>query len=205
MDTRKLKKTLRRIWHFIWEDDSWLSWIVNIVLAFVIIKFLVYPGLGFALSTSHPIVAVVSGSMEHDGSFDDWWSAGAVCGAKACTQGEFYEGVGISKEGFSEFDFRNGFNVGDIMVLHGKDPGDVQVGDVIVFQANRADPIIHRVIKITENEGTYTFTTKGDHNPTTLQFEKNIKEEAIIGNAVLKIPMLGYVKILFVKLIGLVR
>jgi len=59
------KKILKKTWWFIWESDSIWSWIVNIILAFVIIKFLVYPGLGFAMQTSHPIVAVVSGSMEH--------------------------------------------------------------------------------------------------------------------------------------------
>ncbi len=65
MGKRKFKKLLKKIWYFIWEDDSIWSWIVNIILAFVIIKFIVYSGLGFMLSTSHPIVAVVSGSMEH--------------------------------------------------------------------------------------------------------------------------------------------
>ena len=56
---------LKKAWHFIWEDDSVLSWLVNIILAFVLIKFIVYPGLGFILQTTHPVVAVVSESMEH--------------------------------------------------------------------------------------------------------------------------------------------
>ena len=36
------KLTWKKIWWFIWEDDSWASWFVNVILAFVIIKFLVY-------------------------------------------------------------------------------------------------------------------------------------------------------------------
>ena len=48
-----------KVWWFLWEDDSVWSWLANIVLAFVLIKFIVYPGLGLALQTSHPIVAVV--------------------------------------------------------------------------------------------------------------------------------------------------
>ena len=56
---------LRKVWKFIWEDDSALSWIVNVILAFVIVKFLIYPGLGLVLHTTHPVVAVVSGSMDH--------------------------------------------------------------------------------------------------------------------------------------------
>ena len=59
------KQFLKKTWHFIWDDDSIWSWIINVILAFVIIKFLVYPGLGFIMQTSYPIVAVVSGSMEH--------------------------------------------------------------------------------------------------------------------------------------------
>ena len=59
------KKLWKKTWYFIWESDSILSWIVNIILAFVIIKFLIYPGLGLVMQTSYPVVAVVSGSMEH--------------------------------------------------------------------------------------------------------------------------------------------
>ena len=74
MNKKKVKKRLKKIWYFIWEDNSIWSWIVNIILAFVLIKFIVYPGLGFLLSTSHPVVAVVSESMEHNKlGFDNWW------------------------------------------------------------------------------------------------------------------------------------
>src|SRR3989339_334584 len=67
------KNLLKKLWHFIWEDNSVWSWIANIALAFILIKFIVYPGLGFILSTSHPVVAVVSESMEHNMNFYDWW------------------------------------------------------------------------------------------------------------------------------------
>src|SRR3989344_2629446 len=100
---------LKNTWYFIWKDDSLLSWIVNVILAFLLVKFIVYPGLGFLLSTSHPLVAVVSSSMEHDGNFNDWWQQ----------QSDWYEDKGITKEGFQEYHFKNGFNKGDIMVLYG--------------------------------------------------------------------------------------
>ena len=67
------RKALKKVWHFIWEDNSIWSWIANIALAFVLIKFVVYPGLGFLLNTTHPVVAVVSESMEHNSDFDSWW------------------------------------------------------------------------------------------------------------------------------------
>ena len=59
----KPASTWGKVWYFIWHDDSVWSWIVNIILAFLLIKFIVYPGLGFLLETEYPVVAVVSGSM----------------------------------------------------------------------------------------------------------------------------------------------
>lgn len=182
---------IKKIWRFIWDDDSIWSWLVNVILAFVLIKFIVYPGLGFALSTSHPIVAVVSGSMEHNLGFDSWWQK----------NGLFYQGYNISKSDFEEYRYTNGFNTGDIMVLYGTDPKDVKLGDVVVFWASRPDPVIHRVIKIWDVGGTTYFQTKGDNNPGSNLDEKAIPENRIIGRAVVRIPYLGWVKIMFVNLI----
>ena len=205
MDWKKIKRTLKKVWYFIWEDDSWASWFFNIIFAFILIKFLVYPGLGFALSTSHPIVAVVSSSMEHEeSSFDAWWASHAMCNQKSCTQQEFYDDFDISKEEFRDFRFRNGFNRGDIMILYGADPENIDAGDVIVFKANRPDPVIHRVITTSEKDLHYSFMTKGDNNDASFYFESYIPEENYIGKAVVRIPMLGYIKIGFVKLLELI-
>jgi hypothetical protein len=190
------KKTIKKVWHFIWEEDSIWSWLVNIVLAFVLIKFVVYPGLGFILSTSHPIVAVVSGSMEHDGSFDDWWSV----------QQQYYAEFGISREEFMEYQYKNGFNKGDIMVLLGRKAEKLDVGDVIVFNGGRKDPIIHRVIRKWEEDGKYFFQTKGDNNEKSMpNLELRIPESQVIGQAVVRVPFLGYIKIWFVDLLRLLR
>ncbi len=179
----------KKIWHFIWEDNSPLSWVINVVIAFILIKFLVYPGLGFALGTSHPVVAVVSSSMEHNGvDFDTWWAE----------NGGFYIERGISEEMFREFRFQNGFNKGDIMVLHGPEPQDIKEGDVIVF-ANQP-PIIHRVVDRDYQE-SFLFTTKGDNNRIILPVERNIPEENVLGAAWVRVPLLGYVKIWFVQIV----
>ncbi len=222
------KTTWQKIWYFIWEDDSVLSWFVNIVIAFILIKYLVYPGLGLVFGTSHPVVAVVSGSMEHktippcveeknDVCIKYSTIYFQICGETFPekqevdldffwdTCGEFYRARNINKLQFEEFPFKNGFNTGDIMVLVGKKPEDINVGDVIVFQGNRPDPVIHRVIEKNE-DGEITFTTKGDHNSQILKMEQDITEERIIGKAVFRIPFLGYVKIWFVsflKMVGL--
>ena len=54
---------LEKIWKFLWKDDSVWSWIVSIILAFLIVKFAIYPFLGLILGTGFPIVAVVSGMI----------------------------------------------------------------------------------------------------------------------------------------------
>lgn len=191
----------KKAWKFIWEEDSILSWAVNIIIAFILIKFIVYPGLGFLLTTTHPIVAVVSGSMEHDGSFDDWWESQATCGRVPCTQQQWYKDNGISEDAFRGFSFRNGFNTGDIMLLYGTPLEKLEQGDIIIFQSGRPDPIIHRAVTITEKNGTYSFRTKGDHNWVSYPFESSIDQDRYIGRAVIRIPYLGWVKIGFVKLL----
>lgn len=195
MNKKKLKKQLGKIWYFVWEDNSFWSWIVNIILAFVLIKFIVYPGLGFLLSTSHPVVAVVSSSMEHNMGFDEWWEKNK----------EWYIENGINKEYFERFSLKNGFNKGDIMVLVGGDAENIDMGDIIVFKSDRKDPIIHRVVKKMYNGNVVSFQTKGDNNKDSIKSsrldETNIGEEIIIGKAVFRVPLLGYIKIWFVELL----
>jgi signal peptidase I len=211
---QKPTSTLGKLWYFIWHDDSLASWLVNIVLAFVIIKFLVYPFLSLVLGTSLPLVAVVSESMDHGYTkpvcrdyyklcdktvlkdsfvqFDEYWAA---CGG-------WYETKGLSVEQFKTFPLTNGFSKGDIMILSGKKIENIEVGDIIVFQSAKPYPIIHRVVAIHQTSQGYTFETKGDHNeeqiapPLDKQLdEKNIKESQIIGVARAKIPYLGWIKV----------
>ncbi len=203
-----IKSTWLKFWRFIWEDNSIWSWLANIELAFILIKFVVYPVLGAVLSTSYPIVAVVSSSMEHNTDFESWWS----------DAGSWYTKNDITKDNFTAFELKNGFNKGDIMVLKGAEAKDIKIGDVIVFRSARVhpkrDPIIHRVVEVEEKNGNLVFHTKGD-NPLTNKnpidvclpdgciYESDIWEEQIIGKAVARVPYLGYVKIVFMSLINL--
>ena len=193
------KRILKKAWHFVWEDNSIWSWIANIIIAFVLIKFIVYPGLGYALSTSHPVVAVVSESMEHNTGFDAWWQ----------NAGNWYVANSINKDDFADFPLKNGFNKGDIMVLRGKKPKDINIGDIIVFWSARKDPIIHRVVKKWQENGMYYFQTKGDNNPNSIRNsfldETRIRQDEIVGNAVFRIPLLGYVKIWAVELLNILK
>lgn len=187
-------RLLKRIWNFIWHDDSLASWLVNLVLAFVLVKWVFYPGLGLLFGTSFPIVAVVSGSMEHEGlGFDAWWER----------SGGWYAERGIDQEAFRKFPFRNGFQMGDIMILRGIEPKDINIGDVLVYESSRhPNPIIHRVVEVNDVDGALTFTTKGDHNSSPDGEAVAEKHIARTGKAVLRLPYLGWVKIWFVKLVG---
>jgi hypothetical protein len=207
---------VNQAWNFIWHSDSIWSWLLNIIIAFIFIKFIFYPGVGLMLNTDYPIVAVVSGSMEHMQIARDGKVLPEMCGNiydekkyfvnldyywQEC--GSWYEDHNITKKEFSTFFFKNGFNKGDIIVIYGKDPKNLKIGDVIVFNvAERIDPIIHRVVSINKYDDGYRFNTKGDHNSMSDQrIDMNIKEEAIIGKGVFRIPYLGWIKIWFIDLI----
>ena len=184
------RDTLRKIYHFLFVEDSLLSWIVNIILAFIIVKFVIYPGLSLLLGTSLPLVAVISGSMEHEGlTFDAWWAA----------NGAWYEARNITKEQFFQYyPFVNGFNKGDVMVL-GRATNAGQ-GDVLVYTSGaQRYPIIHRVIYINEDDATYTF--KGDNNKGP--DPAAVVQSQIVGRALYRIPYIGWVKIWFTQLLGL--
>lgn len=211
------KKKAKHLWEYIWYGESLGSYLLNLALAFVIIKFVFFPTLGLILNNNFPIVAIVSGSMEHkivdhkicsshvidiskqSLNKDDWWN---FCG-------KYYEdNFNLTKENFSNFDYENGLNIGDVMILYGKNPKNIQVGEVLVFipqdkmpngQSNfftNYGPVIHRVVEKYEKDGKFYFRTKGDHNPDSKTgFENNIPEEDVIGVAVLRIPFVGYVKL----------
>lgn len=208
MTWKDIKEVIKKFWKFLWYEDSLLSWMVNIVLAFIIIKFLIYPGLGLALGTQLPVVAVISESMEHEGNFDQWWASSAQCGEggllqtnfKACTQEQWYAEKNITKEDFMKFTLENGFKKGDIIILKGSNYDELKIGDILVFQSKMDYPIIHRIVYKDD-----TIQTKGDHNARQLETaqvnEKYITKEQIIGKAWFKVPWIGYIKIWFVDLL----
>jgi uncharacterized protein (UPF0248 family) len=171
------------------------------------------------MQTSYPVVAVVSGSMEHKTVHPCSMMTSAGCSER---NKEFYEICGnnfdkkqkvnldffwetcgpwykqnteVTKEDFSNFKFKNGFNTGDIMVLRGIKPEKIKTGDTIVYMSKTASyPIIHRIVDIQNGN----FITKGDHNSGA---DPPVNANQIIGKAILRIPLLGWIKIGFVKLI----
>ena len=115
LNIENVKNYLKKFWNFLWHEDTVSSWIANVIIAFLLIRFIVYPLLAIILGSSYPVVAVVSESMEHglhDGklcgeefkefpeSFDSYWN---ICGY-------WYQKENITKEQFQSFTFKNGFN-----------------------------------------------------------------------------------------------
>ena len=127
------------------------------------------------MGTQFPIVAVISESMEHSNSnlmlcgqpitkfkesFDNYWH---VCGG-------WYTQRNITKTEFKSFPFRNGFDKGDIILIWGTKIASIDLGDVIVFNGGKPQPIIHRVVSTWQENGQYFLQTKGDHNESLLVF-----------------------------------
>lgn len=207
-----VKTKLKGFWKWLWQSDSWWSYIVFLALVFVFIKFIFLPGLGLIFGTSLPLAIVESSSMDHHSLLDATGTIN-ICGKTFPnneslntdeywqTCGSWYEqNTNITKEEFQSYSFKNGFQKGDIMIIVKKKT--INIGDIIVFQAGAANPIIHRVISLNPLQ------TKGDHNEAQLvpgnnnygADERNIPENRILGTAVLRIPWLGWPKLFVVEL-----
>lgn len=217
----KLLKDIKKAWNWIWNSDSFLSWIVALLIIFIAIKFIFFPTLSFIMGTSLPLAGVESSSMDHqiikddsgrynlcgrefDSSedeyinFNEYWT---ICG-------EWYQDIGIEKESFNKFSLKNGFRKGDIIIVWGR--FTPKIGDVIIFRPNIEStaprPIVHRIVDI-ENE---IIQTKGDHNERQLTKTNNlfrtdetkIHQDQVVGKAIIKIPYLGWIKIWATDLIN---
>ena len=128
---------------------------------------------------------------EFKDSFDNYWD---VCGW-------WYKNIGITKEEFKSYPFSEGFDKGDVIVLYRANKNNLEKGDILVFQAGKPQPIIHRVIKVWEEKGDTFYQTKGDHNSKSIGpglEETKISEKRILGKGILRVPYLGWMKILFV-------
>ena len=188
----KLTKLWKKFWFLLWKDDSLKGWIFSIIFIFIFIKFIFFPILSLATGTTLPFAIVESCSMYHKGNllsdYDKWWQEHELK----------YSKFGIEKEEFKKFIFKNGFNKGDILLIVKTKPEKLKIGDVIVFNAQQKNPVIHRIIRIKKQNGEYIFSTIGDNNNIQLSLEKNIKSDQLVGKAIFKIaPYIGWVKLIF--------
>lgn len=197
-------------------NHGWTGIIISIVFGVALAAFFYYGVLATILQTNLPVVAVVSGSMDHgitddnlkefaypcgkvvDGyteSFEKWWDS---CGGS-------YAQFGITREQFMDFPFKDGFKKGDMPIVQKAD--SYKEGDIIVYtalgcqtrQATESAPIIHRIVEIDEQGIIHT---KGDHNRSQNNYENCITEDQVHGRVIFIIPKLGYVKVLASEILG---
>ncbi|WP_409200288.1 signal peptidase I [Methanobrevibacter sp. DSM 116169] len=80
------------------------------------------------------------------------------------------------------------------------DPSETKVGDIVVYDAAwYSEPVIHRVINISDINGTKYYTIKGDNNkapdPYLVEEERITQKVVMIGDQPLIIPKIGYLTI----------
>jgi len=184
MDKEEIKSKAKKIWNFL-KEDTWPSFFVDLVLAFIIIKFIFFPLLSFLTGAAMPLVIVESCSMYHSTNLED------------VMRNPIYSNFNLTLQDAKSWRFKNGINKGDIIFV--VRPNHLKIGDIIIFSSTSSNPIIHRVVSLTPLE------TKGDHNSAQLNAnnnpgrvdETNIQQSQLVGKALFRIPYLGWVKLIF--------
>jgi signal peptidase len=88
----------------------------------------------------------------------------------------------------------------DFLGLHEFNPKDVKVGDVVVYDAAWYNqPVIHRVINITNINGTTMYMIKGDNNnapdPYYVKADQINEKVVTLGDNLIVIPKVGYLSL----------
>jgi signal peptidase I len=179
----------------LWKNDYFKT-IVAMVLIVAIVLSLFF-GLKLALNVSYgPIVVVESGSMcvpYGYGGCDGWRSI--------------------------NHPFAHTLHKGDVIIIQGVDPKDLKTdypnSDIIVFYDPNdpsGTPIIHRIIRVAENNGILYFKTKGDGNgnpwpqtptsgldPWDYNNPAGIPQNMVVGKVVMRIPWFGWLSLIMQK------
>ena len=79
-------------------------------------------------------------------------------------------------------------NKGDAVVFERYDDGNLKVGQVIIFEKNNMK-IIHRIYKVTNNDGEIQIYTKGDANKEADKYF--VKKSEVMGLVKLKVKYIG--------------
>ena len=133
---RKVKKWKRKT--FPGFAGEVVSFLFALLLAWLFIQML-----GWMLNTSSPLVVVESESMVHTGDWMTWY---------------FDHNLDPMTYGFG-----SGMGVGDIIIVKGDNPDDINIGDVILYTKYSSrtiggEPVIHRVVGIVGINGDEVYT-----------------------------------------------
>lgn len=80
---------------------------------------------------------------------------------------------------------------GDLVIVEKNNENELRLlknGEVLVYKHNDVI-IVHRIVKVFNENGEYYFITKGDNNSNNDNF--TISQDMVIGRAVFKIPYIG--------------
>ena len=88
----------------------------------------------------------------------------------------------------------------DFFGIHEFDVNDIQVGDVVVYNAKWfKQPVIHRVINIIDINGTTMYEIKGDNNdapdPYYVHKDQITSKVVTFGDNLVVIPKIGYLSL----------
>ncbi len=88
----------------------------------------------------------------------------------------------------------------DFLGIHEFNPEDVKVGDIVVYDAKWFDqPVIHRVVNITEKDGKTLYVIKGDNNNRVDPYyvEPSQIQERVVswGDMPIVIKYVGYISL----------
>lgn len=85
--------------------------------------------------------------------------------------------------------------IGDVVIIHKIEGKSAQVGDVILFPYQKDMKVTHRIIAVSEEQGTQLFTTKGDANPEP--DVDLVSADNVQGKVVTIIPKMGWLTLVF--------
>ncbi len=80
-------------------------------------------------------------------------------------------------------------STGGVAVIMPVNSSDISAGEVIAYRLEGV-VITHRVIEVTNNQGTHSFITKGDANENP--DPSPVPAENVVGRVVFDMPYLGY-------------
>ncbi len=171
---------------WLFKGKSLSSNIAFLIVSYIFLKYLFFP-VFLSLTGLVDVVAVISGSMHHQpGAIENTFTGWLVFN-------------GFNESEYSHWPFIYGLDIGDAVTVV---KGNISIGDVVVYYHNN-ELIIHRVVNITRANGTIYYTTKGDANPESLNFELMVPQSAIEGKAGMRIPWLGWPRTILYYLIGM--
>ncbi len=94
---------------------------------------------------------------------------------------------------------------GDLIICHTIEPNEVKEGDVIAFfdpAGNGTSIVTHRVLEVIEENGTYSFRTRGDNNNT--EDKELVPGENLVGIYKSRIGGAGNVALFMQSTTGLI-